>query len=370
MQSKEVISIKPNHHREYHDLIRYFILISVLGILYISILIIQPFVTALLTGAIISYVFYPLYNRLRKPLRSDSVSALLVSALIIILVAVPLIFVLDNVAPEARYVYVRAKQHIITGELIDIDCSGKQTALCRVSEFIKDVVRDPSIKNPLQDMLGKLTSLAIEKTSSVLLSLPGIVLSIIVTFFITFYLFLDGPVLVAKVKNLIPLEHKHKEHIFQKFQDTTYAVIYGSLIIAMIQGTLGGIGFFMFGITSPILWGLVMMVTALIPFVGTPVVWLPAALIQIGKGSTLNDPTMIWQGIGLLVYGLCVVSTIDNILKPKLIGDRAGVHPILIMLGVLGGLALVGFIGFIIGPLVLAMLNALIEIYEKEKKGL
>ncbi len=365
-----MIAIKrPNHHRQYHDIIRYFILLSVLGVLYISFLVVAPFVNALLTGAIISYVFYPAYNRLRKYLRNDTLCALIVSAGILVLFAIPLIFVLDNLAPEARYVYVRAKQRIVTGELIDIKCDGKITALCKVSDIVKDVVEDPSIKHPLQDMLGKLTSLAIEKTSSVLLSLPGIILSVIVTFFITFYLFIDGPALVFKLKNLIPLDDRHKNHIFHKFQDTIYAVIYGSIIVAMVQGTLGGIGFWIFGIPSPVLWGLIMTITALIPFVGTPVIWLPAALIQIGKGTTLEDSVLIGQGVGLLLYGAFVVSMIDNILKPKLIGDRAGVHPILIMLGVLGGLAMIGFIGFIIGPLVLALLNSLIEIYEKEKAG-
>ncbi|MBI4016571.1 MAG: AI-2E family transporter [Candidatus Aenigmarchaeota archaeon] len=341
-----------------------------MGILYISFLVIAPFINALLTGAIITYVFYPAHNRLRKYLRNDTLSALIVSAGIILLFAIPLVFVLDNLAPEARYVYIRAKQRIVTGELIDISCDGKTTTLCKVSESIKDFVSDPSIKFPLQDMLGKLTSLAIEKTSSVLLSLPGIILSVIVTFFITFYLFLDGPALVIKMKNLIPLEQKHKDHIFKKFQDTTFAVIHGSIIVAIIQGTLGGLGFFIFGITSPVLWGLVMMITALIPFAGTAIVWLPAALIRIGTGTTLADTTIVWQGIGLLLYGFFVVSMIDNIIKPKLIGDRAGVHPILVLLGVLGGLALIGFVGFIIGPLVLAMLNALIEIYEKEKAEL
>ena len=363
-------SASHNAHKQYHDIIRYFVVISVIGIVYLSFLVVAPFINSLLTGIVITYVFYPAYSWLRKLLHNDTLSALIVSAGIILLFAIPLVFVLDNLAPEARYVYIRAKQRIVTGDLIDIQCEGKTSTLCAVSEAIKGFVSDPSIKFPLQDMLGKLTSLAIEKTSSVLLSLPGIVLSIIVTFFITFYLFLDGNSVVEKMKNLIPLEHKHKEHIIKKFQETTYAVIYGSIIVALIQGTLGGIGFFMFDVTSPVLWGVVMTITALIPFVGTAIVWLPAALIKIGAGTTLNDTGVVWQGIGLLLYGFFVVSLIDNILKPKLIGDRAGVHPILILLGVLGGLTLIGFVGFIIGPLVLAMLNALIEIYEKEKAEL
>ncbi len=356
-----------NNHSQYHDLIRYFILLFILGIVYLGYLVVAPFANALLTAAIISYVFYPLHLWIKKYLRNEKLAALLVSAGLLILVAVPFALVIDNLAPEARYVYIRAKQHLVTGELININCAGKTTTLCRFSNIIKDIVQDPSVKFPLEDMLGKLTTLAIEKTSSVLLSLPGIILSVIVTFFITFYLFMDGPKLVEKCKNLIPLKSIHKEHLFKKFQDTTYAVIYGSIIVAVIQGTLGGIGFFLFGIQSPILWGIIMMITALIPFVGTAVIWLPAALIHIGSGTTMNDEILLWQGIGLLIYSALIVASIDNILKPKLIGERAGIHPILILLGVLGGLVLFGFIGFIVGPLILAMINALVDIYEKEK---
>ena len=225
-----------NNHNQHHTLIQYIILLSILTIIYVGYLVVAPFVNALLTAMIISYIFYPLYQWIKKYLHSEKLAAIIVSVSLLLLVAIPFILILDNLAPEARYVYIRAKQHIVTGELIDINCAGKATTICRFSNFIKDVVQDPSVKFPLEDMLAKLTTLAIEKTSSVLLSLPGIILSVVVTFFITFYLFIDGPKLVKKCKNLIPLKRIHKEHMFKKFQDTTYAVIYGSIIIAIIQG--------------------------------------------------------------------------------------------------------------------------------------
>ncbi|MFQ5620928.1 MAG: AI-2E family transporter, partial [Candidatus Nanoarchaeia archaeon] len=146
-------------------------------------------------------------------------------------------------------------------------------------------------------------------------------------------------------------------------------VIYGSLVIALIQGALGALGFMIFGVGSPILWGLVMSLFALVPFIGTPIIWGPAGLLLVIDGFVDGQTNLVAKGIGLLIYGTLVISTVDNILKPKLIGKKAKIHPIVVLIGVLGGLSLLGFVGFVVGPLVLALFEALIEVYEKEKRA-
>ena len=165
----------------------------------------------------------------------------------------------------------------------------------------------------------------------------------------------------------MPLKSKYRKHVFKKLNDMAYAVIYGSIIIAIIQGALGGIGFLMFGLPSPILWGIVMMFASLIPYVGSSLIWLPASLILIFSGYVNSDSTLMVKGILFILYGVFIIGTIDNILKPKIIGDKGGLHPVLVLLGVVGGLNLLGFIGVIIGPIVLAMLVTFIGIYEEEK---
>jgi predicted PurR-regulated permease PerM len=262
--------------------------------------------------------------------------------------------------------YIRAKQHILTGDILDIDCAGKETLLCRGSIVLKGWVEDPEVKFYLQDLLGRFASMAIEKTSNVLFSLPSIILQIIITFFILFYLFKDGPELVKKCKDLLPLKRKYKAMVYLKLKETTHAVMYGSILIAMIQGALGALGFWFFGIKAFVIWGLVMAIFALVPFVGTAIIWIPAGLFLIAKGATQGNTMMVWKGVGLLIYGTFIISSADNILKPKLIGDRAGLHPVIVLLGVLGGLSLFGFAGFIIGPLILTTLKSFIDIYQKE----
>lgn len=352
------------------DVVTYLILLLVLVLIYLSFSVIQPFLNALLSGIVISYVVQPVYKFLNKRLKSPNLSAFVIALFIILLILTPLILVIDNVAPEARYSYIRAKQKILSGEFIDIDCRGKTTMLCTISSGIKQFVSDPEVKPQLQEILSRVTTYAIEKTSELFLALPRILFNIFITFLVVFYLLKDGDALTEKVKRLLPLRRKHKEHIFKRLQDTTYAVLYGSLIVAIVQGALGALGFYMFGIASPVTWGIVMTITALIPIVGTAIIWLPASLLLIGEGLTLQSNFVVWQGIGLFFYSLLIVGTIDNILKPRIIGEKSGVHPVLIMFGALGGLAIFGMIGFIIGPLILAIFSASIDIYEEEREDL
>jgi len=182
-----------------------------------------------------------------------------------------------------------------------------------------------------------------------------------------FFLFRDGKILIDKVERIMPLKDKYRKHVFEKLNNMTYAVIYGSIIIAIIQGTLGGIGFLIFGLPSPLLWGMAMIFASLIPYIGSSIIWFPASLILILDGYVSLETTPIIKGILLILYGIFVVSTIDNILKPKIIGSKGGLHPVLVLLGVVGGLKFLGFIGLIIGPIILAMLVTFINIYEEEK---
>ena len=158
--------------------------------------------------------------------------------------------------------------------------------------------------------------------------------------------------------------------MLDKFSEVTSAVLYGNISTALMQGILGGLGFWIIGMSSPILWGFVMMLFALVPYFGTAIVWLPAALNLIFIGYLQNDNSSTIRGIILVAYGILVISSIDNILKPRLIGAKGKVHPVLVLLGVLGGLSLFGFIGLILGPVMLALLMTFVGIYEEEKAEL
>jgi len=346
---------------------KYLFLILFLAITALAFWVARPYINALMMSAVVAYVFYPIYNKMGRVVKSRNLRAAAVSAFILLLFLAPLFLVIESAAPDARFVYIRAKQKILAGELFDVSCPvGKETKLCTLSNRIQEAVRDPDVRYYLEDVVSKGTNFILAKISGVVLALPSIFINLFVTFFAVFYLLKDGDDLVNHIKKLLPIHPKHREHIFQKLQNTTHAVVYGSLLVALIQGALGGLGFWAFGVSSPLLWGTVMAFFALVPFVGTAVIWLPTALLMIATGSSTGDQFTTWKGIGLLIYGFFIISGIDNILKPMLIGDRAGIHPVLILIGVLGGLAVFGISGFIIGPLALAVFKVFLDIYQRE----
>lgn len=351
-----------------NDFYKYFFVIIFVLLAFLSFIVLRPFMNTILASAVVAYVFYLPYKLLNRVIPNKTISALIVSLVIILLLLIPVVFLLKMSTDEAQYVYLRVKQKILSGELVNIECpDGVQTRLCRTTLVLKQFLLDPDVQYYLKDILSRTTTYIVNKTSEFILSLPQMMLEIAITFFIVFYLLKDGPELTQKFKNLIPMTPVHQGHVYAKLKDTAFAVLYGSILIAAIQGALGALGFWVVGIKAPWLWGIVMIVFALIPFVGTTMIWLPAGILLIVQGLAMGEAMLIWKGIGLIIYGIIIVSSIDNVLKPKIIGSKAGMHPVLILLGVLGGLAVFGFAGFLIGPMILAASKAFLDLYEKEK---
>lgn len=354
--------IKP---KEY---MKYIFVIFFVFIIFLAYLIVKPFVTAILTSAILAYVFYPLYKAVNKKIRRKNISALIVSILIIFMLTVPFLFILGAITRESQFVYIKAKQIFTTGDVFSIGCApGAETSACKFSKLLGGFIGIPKVRYHLEDSIERITTSVSEGASRFVFSIPTIFLNIFVTFFTTFYLFKDGKKLMDKIKRLLPLKLHHQKQILQQLDETTYAIIYGSLLIAAIQGGVGAIGFYLFGVSSPLMWGIMMAILALLPFIGTALIWLPVSAVVIVQGFSMNSTGTIFRGIGLLLYGALIISTIDNILKPHVIGKRARIHPVLVLLGVLGGIAFFGFIGFVIGPLILALFVNFIEIYERER---
>ena len=334
--------------------------------LILAFVIIRPFITTILASIIVSFMAYPLYRLINKKLKRKNISSLIVTILIIVIIISPLYFALQVITKETYTIYLLSKQKIIGGDILDIDCV-EDNFICKSSDTIQEFISDPKVSFQLQKIVQKSTSFVMDSIGSFVLSIPVIILNFFIMIFIMFFLLRDGKDISNKVKRLLPLKKHYQKRVFEKSKEVTFAVVYGHLFVALIQGALGGLGFLILGVSSPLLWGLIMAFAALIPFVGTPIVWLPVALFRTFNGySTGNNPMMV-SGIILFLYGTLIVSTIDNFLKPKIIGKKAKVHPILVLLGVLGGLKVFGIIGIIIGPVILAIFEITVKIYEEER---
>lgn len=329
-------------------------------------LVIKPFISALLASVFLSYLFYPIYKWVKRKVKNENIASIVVSFIIILLLLAPLFFVLNTITREAYVGYLTSKQKLLTIGDFFKNCP-EDNPLCGFISYIGDFLDEPKVKYHLQNTVEKVTSYIIDNVSNLVFSIPKFVLNFFVMVFTMFYLFKDGPMILRNLRRVLPLKDIYKRHLFEKFGKVTYAIVYGHIVVAIIQGILGGIGFFIFGISSPIIWGIVMAFAALIPFIGTAIVWLPAALFKLFGGISANNTGEIIGGILFVLYGIILISSVDNVVRPKIIGDKAKVHPVLILVGVLGGLYFLGTVGAVVGPLVLALFVTFIKAYETEK---
>ena len=216
------------------------------------------------------------------------------------------------------------------------------------------------------DLIGKISEAAqnlgsflVSQLFNFLENIISFLLALIVFFFALYYFFKDGELIIKKITDLNPLPHKHEEAIFNKFKEVSLAMLFGLFFTAIIQGTLAGIGYWVVGIQNPIFWASATALFSLIPLLGTAIIWVPASIILVATGNMVG-------GIGLFLWGMLVVATVDNFIRPYLIEGKAPVHPLMTFLAVLGGIFTFGLKGLIFGPIILNLLIAFLHIYEME----
>lgn len=315
---------------KYNSYSNYFFIAIFLVIVVLSFFVIKNFITSILYSVVLAFFFYPAYNFLKKFVRNKYLSAFLVIFLIIALTALPLVFFSNALIQEVLKVYGS-----INSWTLDLD---------------------PAINEGIKNLLLELGNSA----SNFLLSLPGKLTSILVSLFVLFYLLVDGNKLLLSLKELVPLDDRKVELLFREFKQVSYGVVYGLISAGIILGVLSSIGFYLFKVSNPVLLGFLTMILVILPIFGSLMVWLPVSLISIVGGDYFN-------GFGLMIYGFIVLTLPENFLIPKLIGKKAKLHPVLVILGVFGGLKIFGFVGIIFGPFILALLITLLKYFINEK---
>ncbi len=350
------------------DITKYVFISVFLILLIFSLLIIKPYLNAILGGIVLAIIFYPLHSLIYRKTKKKNLSAMIITIIAILIVFLPILFVFQQVTYQAKVAYVLTKQKLVSGQLIaDNLCVDQQNLMCNINDKFKSIVLEPKFAYYRDNALQKIEGFLWELTPNLLMAIPKIIINLFILVFVLFYALRDGESLFRRIGRMLPLKSSHKEKIFAKIKDVNYAIVYGHVITGLVQGAIGTIGFYIFGVTSPLILGIVMTIAALIPFVGASIVWFPIALLKIFDGLAVGDQTIFWKGLGLMLYGIFIVSTIDNIIKPKITADKAKVSPVIILLGLIGGVTLFGIVGIIVGPLVLALTKTFIEIYEKER---
>ena len=319
----------------------------------------QPFLASMLVAAILATLFYGEYRflmRLSGGRKGVSAAGILFS--VAFLVIIPIFFLATVVVGEATHALsiFSSGSHSI-GEMAQA-IQSRLSALPYVGSFLS------SSDIRLADLLGSLSSGSgafIAFLQALYGSVATLALWVFALFFSLFYFLVDGDRVVSFLKRMSPLSDSDDEGLMRDFASMSRAVVKGSILVALIQGVAGGIGVAVAGVSSPAIWGVAMGFFSLIPAVGSGIVWLPMGLWLLLSGD-------VWHGVFLLVFGVGIVSTIDNLLRPKLVGLDTQIHPLLVFFSTLGGIALFGVVGLLIGPIIVSFFLALVRIYAREFK--
>ena len=220
---------------------KYFYILFFIIITYLSFIIAKPYLTAIMAGGIVAYIFFPLYEKLRKKVSNKNLSSALMCIFILVLIILPIVLVINSASQEARYFYIRAKQTVFSGEFFDYEC--ENGPLCQSITKVQEFGQSPEIKIYTEQALGKFSDFVLDEASQIVFAIPRLLLLTFISFFIVFYLFVDGKEIVSRMKHLLPIKREFRKEVFDKIDNVTHAVIYGSIIIALIQGSLGALGY-------------------------------------------------------------------------------------------------------------------------------
>lgn len=337
----------------------YFFFIILMFVSVATFFIFQPFLVAILVASVLAVVFRPIYDFfLARFGKRKGVSALSTSFIAMLFILIPFSIIFALVVNEITIVYqdialegnFHAKYVVPVVEYIE---SNKLLNILGISELIN--------KEVISNSISQIGQFSLNFVQAVYQSLAHFVFMTFVMFFSLYYFFVNGKEVVAKIMMLSPLKDAHEKLLVEKFVSISRATIKGTIVVAFIQGLIGGLTFAVTGIPSAMIWAVIMMFLSLIPMFGSSIIWFPVGVTMLLLGN-------VWQGLFILVVGLLIISLIDNFLRPELVGKDTQIHPLIVFFATLGGISLFGFLGFIIGPIIVALFLSLWEIYGIEFK--
>ena len=314
--------------------------------------ILWPFYGAVFWATVLAILFAPVYRRLAQIMRQRcTLAAFTTVLLILLLVILPSALISGMLLQEGFHVYEKVR----SGEW-NLGAYARQVyqALPSWATALLDRFELTTL-GEVQERLTAGLSKGVQFLAGQALNVGQNTLDFVVSFFIMLYLLFfllrDGRVLNQKIRAAVPLRDELQRNLFRKFADVIRATVKGTIVVAIVQGFLGGLIFWILGIQAPVLWGVVMAFLSLLPAVGTGLVWVPVAIYLLATGS-------VWQGIVLVAYGILVIGLVDNVLRPILVGKDTKMPDYVVLISTLGGMAIFGLNGFVIGPLIAAMFMA------------
>lgn len=347
--------------------IRWTVALTCLVVLgYTAWLVFAPFLSAILWAVILAILLAPVHRWLGRWIPWPGVRAFITCIVAFVVLLGPIAALVSALVGEivAGLQYIQSN----ADRLQDLDPQNWAvlgSLQARVEAFLvewlgepryRELVRTPDVGSTVVSAAQGLSQWLLERSSTVFRNLAGIAFTVVVTWLTLFYLLRDGEHVLQAAVELLPYPGDHKDEMLDRLNGVVVSTVYGGLAVALTQGILGGLAFALLGLPSPALWGTVMAVFSFLPLVGAVVVWGPAAIILAAQGRWV-------AALALAVWGAVAVGLVDNFLRPMLISGRTSLHPLLIFLAVLGGIQAFGFLGLFLGPVLVAVVTGLVDLY-------
>ena len=326
--------------------------------------ILMPFFGAIFWGAVLAILFAPFHRRILARMGNRPVLAALTTlGICLILVIIPMILIAISMAQEGTALF----QKVESGEINVGDFL--RNIFTALPAWVHNIMARFGVDN-IASLQAWLSSAAVQGSKFIGTNVLNIgknafdfMVSFFVMLYLLFFLLKDGRALAARIQHAIPLSSEHKQLLFDKFTTVIRATVKGNFLVAGAQGALGGLAFWVLDVQAPLLWAVVMAFLSLLPAVGAALVWAPVALYLIATGA-------IWEGMMLIAFGVLVIGLIDNLLRPILVGKDIKMPDYLVLISTIGGMAIFGLNGFVIGPIVAAMFIALWDIFSFHKSNI
>jgi predicted PurR-regulated permease PerM len=319
--------------------------------------ILWPFTGAILWATVLAIVFAPLYRRLlRSTGHRPNITAIITVVLILLVGVLPLAMIGALVVREAAGLY----EKIASGDLELGRFFGQPTewlptwAAGLLDHF--GLTNLAAIQEHVAAAIARGSEFLAGQAVSIGQNAANLVVSFFVVLYLLFFLLRDGQALTTRIRHAIPLRPEQRHGLFTRFAEVIRATVKGTVVVAAVQGALGGVMFWLLGIQASALWGAVMAILSLLPAIGAALVWVPVSLYLMVSGA-------LWQGISLMAYGVFVISMVDNFLRPLLVGKETRLPDYLVLISTLGGIAIFGLNGLILGPVIAALFIAFWDIF-------
>ncbi len=341
--------------KEYILTALFFLIVAVFFYMFYRLMV--PFFTPIAWAAILVIVFYPVYGWLSIRIKQSWLASLVACILIFIIIIGPAIYLLASLAGEAANAVQLVNETYKSGNLkeyITLNIPFLDAVKNKLTDYPQ--LADVDFETIIKDAVTTITKAIGSQATTVIANITKTFFYFLLMLFTMFFFFRDGDQSVEFLKKITPLKRDQVKILFLHMKEVIEGTMYGGLVIALIQGVLGGILFAIVGISSPVMWGSVMAFLAFIPVVGPSLIYIPAGIILLLSGSAV-------KGIIIIVVGLAI-SQIDNFLRPHLFSGKTEMHTLLLFFSIMGGIIIFGLLGIVLGPLITAVFLSLLKVFE------